>query len=717
LSIIYGINIVMHVNKKKYEKLLIINNTTEVLAENCKDYKKVSFSDLEEVINKSNNKVLFCTILLSTLDGGEISEKLNYFLENYEHVYFAAVVFARDDKAFNEFKNPFVSIPSFYYKLFRYDVDTNLLHHSIKDSFSFTLLHRTNQKLRIRLDLNAGDLRRIAYLGQSLATEHDFDKLIELILQIARELVSADGGSIYLVEHGEEEKPERIRFKKSVLILDADEFTLPIDSSSIAGYVAMTNEPLIIDDVHSLPEDAEYLFNADFDKVHDYYTKSMMVIPMINHEDEVIGILQLINRKKDFAKSLSVEEMKGEAVIPFSRKDFELLSAIGGQAAVAIENQRLIMGQKKLLESFIQLIAEAIDSKSHYTGAHCERVPILTLMLAEAACASSDELFRDFNLTSDQWYELKIAAWLHDCGKITTPVHVMDKSTKLETITDRVETVKARFQILRNEAKLKYFENIHQEKQDEIEQQKLYEKRIVNIDLMEELVCEANTGGEFLEQQKIDRIKKIAEIKYTINGEKFDLLNEEELGNLTISKGTLTDEERITINSHMVETASMLEKLPFPKQLKNVPEYATGHHEKIDGTGYPKGIYAGDMSLPARMMVIADVFEALTAGDRPYKPAMKLSRAMEIMGAMKVDNHFDPNLFDLFITSKTYFKYAGTFLSDELIDEVNEEKLLALKPKDFTLPPVSERNKRRQGFLPKYEEYLNERDHFHEIKP
>jgi HD-GYP domain-containing protein (c-di-GMP phosphodiesterase class II) len=566
-------------------------------------------------------------------------------------------------------------------------------------------------RLRSRLALSSEDLQQITEVGQALATEKDFPTLIGLILDRAKDLVDSDGGSIYLVEDKDHTaKPEYVRFMRSSLQLDADEFLLPINSSSIAGYVALKGEPLIIDDVYDLDESSEFSFNQEYDQTHNYYTKSMMVLPMRNHSNDIIGVLQLINRKKNPHKNLTVEQMKGDEVIPFSNKDYEVASSIAAQAAVAIDNQRLLDGQKKLLESFIRLIAAAIDSKSDYTGAHCERVPILTEMITRAACDATEGPLADFNLNEDEWYELRIAAGLHDCGKIVTPIHVMDKATKLQTIYDRIETVRARFEILRRDAQLDHYRRLEAGVVTAEESRSHLNDRMQEIDAMEAFIDRVNIGGEYLEEEKIQEIERIARETVSVGGETRSLLSEDEVYNLSIRKGTLTREERLIINGHMVETIRMLESLPFPRNLRRVPEYAGGHHERMDGGGYPKGLFAGDMSIPARIMAIADVFEALTARDRPYKPGIPLSRTMEIMGKMKQENHLDPVLFDFFVQSRVYQEYAERFLPPDLIDEVDEAALLAIEPNPYSLPPEEDRRKRWRGFLPEFDFLLKHQE-------
>ena len=328
-------------------------------------------------------------------------------------------------------------------------------------------------------------------------------------------------------------------------------------------------------------------------------------------------------------------------------------------AAIILDNRRLVDEQENLLESFIKLIAKAIDDKSPYTGAHCERVPVLMEMLAEAGCRNQDDIFQDFNLTDAEKYELRIAAWLHDCGKIITPVHIMDKATKLETIYDRIELVKARFAVLMVGAD----EALAAALRDDLA-----------------FVVNANIGGEFMSDEDVARLHTIGARRVVIQGVDQPVMNADEINNLSTRRGTITDEERKIMNDHMVHTVNMLEALPFPRHLRRVPEYACGHHERMDGKGYPKGLKAGEMSIPARMMAVADVFEALTASDRPYKKAKKLSEAMRIMGHMKKEHHLDPAIVDLFTREKVYLQYAQRFLPPELIDAVDEEAILAMNP-------------------------------------
>jgi hypothetical protein len=382
--------------------------------------------------------------------------------------------------------------------------------------------------------------------------------------------------------------------------------------------------------------------------------------------------------------------------------------------------------QEALLNSFIKLIAGAIDSKSPYTGSHCQRVPEITRMLARAACASDEPPFDDFDMTDKEWEALDIASWLHDCGKVTTPEYVVDKATKLETIYDRIHEIRMRFEVLKRDAEIMYWQQLAEGGNKEALQQSL-SARLQQLDNDFAFIAECNEGGEFMDDEKIERLNRIAQQtwKRTLDdrigisweeanrksktgkqplpvtehlladkpehiierqerdripadnpwGFKLDVpenkYNRGELYNLSVSKGTLSAEERYKINDHMTQTIIMLEQLPYPKHLRDVPKIAGCHHETMDGKGYPKRLTRDDMSLTARMMAIADIFEALTASDRPYKKAKTLSEAIRIMSFMRNDNHIDPDLFKLFLTSGVYKKYAERFLDPEQIDNID----------------------------------------------
>jgi HD-GYP domain-containing protein (c-di-GMP phosphodiesterase class II) len=552
-------------------------------------------------------------------------------------------------------------------------------------------------------------LRRLELLlrvGVALSAETDTNRLLETILLEAKELTRADGGTLYVREE------DSLHF--AIMRTDSLGIALggttgrlttlpPIplrdpDSGApnhrhIASFAALRKQSINIPNAYDTTR-FDFSGTKAFDSRSGYRSVSFLTIPMLDAEGRVVGVLQLINSR---------DKATGE-VVPFDDVDQQTVEVLASQAGVTLQNKLLRDAQRDLLESFIKMIAAAIDAKSDYTGGHCERVPLIAEMLARAACDIQSGPFADFTLSELEWYELKIASWLHDCGKVITPVHVMDKSKKLETIHDRIDTVRARFEVLTRDARLQAYDR-EKAGEDPVQVAADLEQELATLRDDLAFLEKTNFGGEFLSREGQQRIRKIAERTLVLSGERVPLLSEEEVQNLSISRGTLTEKERLIINAHMVHTVNILNALPFPPQLRRVPEYATGHHEKMDGTGYPRGIYAGDMSVPARIMAVADVFEALTAVDRPYKQPKKLSEVMFIMGKMKEQHHLDPEVFDLFISSGVYRKYAEQQLPPELVDAVDEAKLLAIKPPALALPAEAERKQRFKNVLPEYREW------------
>lgn len=525
-------------------------------------------------------------------------------------------------------------------------------------------------------------LKFLVDLGIALSSERNRDRLLETILLGAKRLTNADGGTLYLRTEsnglrfaimrtdslniamgGTTGKP--IPFPP-LMMFDPD--TMEPNHHNVATHCALMGETINIPDAYESDE-FDFSGTKKFDQGTGYRSKSFLTVPLKNHERDVIGVLQLLN----------AQDADGGDVIAFSDKVQPIVEALASQAAVALENQQLLQAQRDLLEAFIKVIANAIDRKSPYTGGHCQRVPIITEMLAEAANGEAKGVFEDFDLDDEGMYELRIAAWLHDCGKVTTPEYVVDKATKLETIYDRINTVRTRFEVLRRDAEIAYLRAGNEEGADAAALKIAYDAELASIESDLAFIETANIGGEFMDDADVDRINHIAKRSWRENGEMRPFLTENEVYNLTIRKGTLTTEERQIINDHIVVTLEMLSELPFPKNLRKVPEYAGGHHEKMDGTGYPNGLRGDEMSAPARMMAIADIFEALTARDRPYKKAKKLSEAVHIMSLMCKEGHIDPELFDLFLRSGVHMRYANEYLPAEQIDEVDIRKYLPVE--------------------------------------
>jgi HD-GYP domain-containing protein (c-di-GMP phosphodiesterase class II) len=515
-------------------------------------------------------------------------------------------------------------------------------------------------------------LRKIVMLneiGIMLSSEKDNDRVIELILDGAKKLTNADGGSLYRVTENDELKFEIVSTDSLDIKMggtsgnDINFAPLPLHIDGKENVSMVVTNAVLHDQTINIPDayDAEgfdFSGTRKFDENTGYRTQSILTIPMKNHEGDIIGVLQLIN---------SMDEESGDVKV-FAKEDQQLAESLASQAAVALTNKELIDEQRELFEAFIKLIATAIDEKSPYTGGHCKRLPELTMMIAEACNKEEQGPLKDFSMAEKDSYELMVAGWLHDCGKVTTPEYVIDKATKLETIYDRIHTVDTRFEVLKRDAKIEWLENKISEEE--------YQQKLAKIDEDREFVRKFNTGGEYMAEENQQRVRDIAEIRYqNIDGEQVKFLSDDEVKNLTIAKGTLTPEERQVINNHISVTIKMLDELPFPKHLLNVPEYAGGHHERMDGKGYPLGLTRDQMSVQARMMGIADIFEALSASDRPYKSGKTLTECLFILGKMKEDNHIDPDIFDVFVKEKVYLQYANEFLSEDQVDEVDHSKI------------------------------------------
>ena len=515
--------------------------------------------------------------------------------------------------------------------------------------------------------------RKISLLnevGIALSAERDFTSLLEQILIGAKHITNADGGTIYLLNAdnklemvvvqtdslnihlgGNTDKP--INFNPVSLYMDDG----TPDLSMVVTRAVIEDKPVNVTDAYNT-EGYDFSGTYDFDKSTGYHSQSFLAVPMKNHENDIIGVLQLINAKSP----------KSEDIIPFSEEDQHLVESLASQAAVAITNKQLIDSLNELFNSLVQLIATAIDEKSPYTSGHCKRLPVITMLIADAAHNTKEGEFKEFLMTNDDRYELEVAAWLHDCGKLTTPEYVMDKSTKLERIVDRIELVDLRLETIKRDAEIEKLTSIADGMNSD-EANTAYEEKIKTINDAAEFIRRHNKGGEFMHEDDIEKIKTCAKLKWkNKDGVLQPLLNQDEINNLCIVKGTLTQEERDIINNHIVATIKMLDTLPFPKHLQNVPEYAGGHHERVDGQGFPQGLMKDQMSVQARIMAIADIFEALTARDRPYKDPMKLSQAVSILKKMSETGHIDSDLFDVFIKQSVHIQYADEHLLPEQND-------------------------------------------------
>jgi HD-GYP domain-containing protein (c-di-GMP phosphodiesterase class II) len=577
-------------------------------------------------------------------------------------------------------------------------------------------------------------IQQFLAISQALSAEKDYRRLLEMILAEARNVARAEGGAILLESEDETELEiailenevtgadfggtarEEPRFRPLPLQPPQGEGEPPsVDRATVHEASAIR-----IDDIS---EDRSYDFKDLETRFagQGFQARSLLSVPLKNQLDEVIGVLQLVNART-----------KDGTFTTFSSEIVPYIEALSSDAAVALDIRRLLKVQRDLLDALIHMIAGAIDAKSPYTHGHCQRVPVIARMLAEVAHDTEEGQFADFNLSEDEWYELHLASWLHDCGKVTTPEYVVDKATKLETIYNRIHEIRMRFEVLWRDAQIEYYRGLLAGKEGEAMLEERLDQRLEELRSDFEFVAECNLGGEFMSEDRVERLQAIASQTWMRNlddrlglshleleprqgepetplpveehlladkpehviarseaagpfGEgphdfRMDVpthqYNRGELHNLSISRGTLTDEERFKINEHVVQTILMLRRLPLPRELRRVPDWAGTHHEKLDGTGYPRRLGSDELSVPERIMAIADIFEALTAADRPYHAPKTLSKAIWIMSSMCAEGHLCPGLFGLFLRSGLYLEYAQQYLQPEQIDEVDVEAVI-----------------------------------------
>ncbi|MBB1074751.1 response regulator [Rhodoferax sp. 4810] len=574
----------------------------------------------------------------------------------------------------------------------------------------------TEQELEHKVKTRTAKLDMLIKNGIMMSMEHDRTTLLDQLLQESRKLLHCDGATLYLVT---DDNTLRFAHRTRDDRLPAEEISLfnfdtglP-EERFVSTYVALHNLPVLIDDV-ALETRFDLSGTRQFDEKTGYKTISLLTVPMASITGDVMGVLQFFN---------ALHPQTG-AVIPFDTDTLGLVQALAAQAVVALDNLQLLQSQEQLMDNLFRMIATAIDAKSPYTGRHCARVPELALMLAQAAHDDQGPFggFR-FN-TADEWREFKIGAWLHDCGKVTTPEYVIDKATKLETINNRIHEIRTRFEVLLRDADIARLQAL-QRGQNPQEANAVYAQRAAQLQDDFAFLATCNTGTQPLTEADLQRLQNLASLTWLRHfddrlglscaeversaaeplaslpvqetlladkprhrierdpaqqldpryGFKMDvpdmLYNQGELYNLSVRSGTLTLEERFKINEHMITTVMMLENMRFPKALRRVPEYAGTHHETLTGSGYPRGLNAAELSIPARIMAIADIFEALTAPDRPYKQPNTVSEAIKVLFALKQSHQIDADLFDLFLSSGLYERYARQFLKPAQIDTVD----------------------------------------------
>ncbi|HDY86624.1 MAG TPA: GAF domain-containing protein [bacterium] len=543
-------------------------------------------------------------------------------------------------------------------------IDT-IFYKKIKRYFSELYTNYESAILKNELEIRTNELAELAHIGSMLMMEKDLDKLLDQILFISREITSADAGSLYLVEENEK-KEKYLRFKLSQtdsLNISYEEFTMPITKTSIAGCVAFNGETLNIEDAYEIPADKEYKLNKSFDEKFGYRTKSMLVIPLKSHTDEVIGVIQLINRKKNIEKILKTPEDFKNEIIQFDEGSETLLYSLGGQAAVAIENSLLYQSIENLFEGFVKASVTAIESRDPTTSGHSQRVAVLTVGIAEQVDKLKTGEYEDVSISKDQIKEIRYASLLHDFGKVGVRENVLVKEKKLypyefQELLDRFKFIKQNIKIENLNKKLDFLQkNGGNDYTDFFKQtDNEYGLEIKEIDEYLNTVVKCNEPS-VLEEDNLEVLKKIKEKLFMFNGSgEINALTDNEFRDLSIKKGSLNEKQRLEIESHVTHTFKFLQQVPWTKELKGIPGIAYAHHEKLDGVGYPQKLTSEQIPIQSKMMTIADIFDALTAADRPYKKAVPYQRALDILNMEMKSNHIDKDLLDLFINTKTYEK-------------------------------------------------------------
>jgi len=622
---------------------------------------------LENISEPAAQNENFLLILKETTLNENLDALIPWFEKIIENVVSLMIIseVPKDKKLFDSRIHDYISfvIPE--------NISTGLFYTVVDNAYHAMYIFVNSIQLNNELTNVYQDLRSVTKVGQALLTEKDFDTLLTLILTQAKEIVNADGGSIYIVEPSEikGQKPTKLRFKKSALHLTADEFLLDIDKNSIAGYVALIGHHLRIDDVYKLSGKEEYRFNPDYDKNFNYHTKSMMLIPMKNHHDEVIGVIQLINKKLDKNRPLTVEDMKGKWVIPFTDKCYQIISALAGQAGVAIENNILMGDIRNLFEGFVKASVKAIEQRDPTTSGHSARVADYAESMAKALDRESSGLFSSTRFTPDQLRELRYAALLHDFGKVGVREKVLVKAKKLYPM--ELDLIEWRFRYIRKtlekeliEKKFNILKNHGSDilKKEEKSLDDEFHKNLDRLNAMFEAVTKANEPS-VLEEGDFKTLETLTNKMVMLeNGIHVPFLERNEFLSLSIKKGTLDANERLEIESHVTHTYQFLNQIPWTHDLAHVPEIAHGHHEKLDGTGYPLGINAPKINVQTRIMTIADIFDALTAWDRPYKKAVPFEHALNILNDEAKNNKVDSDILKIFISAEIYKKFQSSLI-------------------------------------------------------
>jgi HD-GYP domain-containing protein (c-di-GMP phosphodiesterase class II) len=517
-------------------------------------------------------------------------------------------------------------------------------------------------------------LEKLNDIGTSLSAERDINKLLELILAKCREITAADAGSLYLVERGKEQEgaaDDQLRFKltqNDSVLAAFEEFTMPLNELSIAGYVAVSGQPLNVADAYHLPSGSTFQISRTFDEKSGYRTKSMLVVPMRDHHEKVIGVVQLINKKRDAKAVLRPVALVDETVIPFTSVDEELVTSLASQAAVALENTRLIADIRNLFDSFVRAAVTAIESRDPTTSGHSGRVAVLTVGLAEHVDAQDRGRFKDLHFTRDHLQEIRYASLLHDFGKVGVREKVLIKGKKLYVgemlvLRQRFAYIKRTLEAEHLRAKLDQVLAGRASPELLAQMDRAYDERQHEIDALMRMITQANEPT-ILEEESFRALMDLPNRSFSdMDGNQLPFLTPNEVQALSIRRGSLSEKERREIESHVTHTYRFLSEIPWTGEYRRVPEIAYAHHEKLDGTGYPRKLPAADIPIQSKMMTICDIFDALVAWDRPYKKSVPVERALHILGDEAASGKLDKDLLGIFVEAKIYEKTlpkAGT---------------------------------------------------------
>ncbi|MGZ4873648.1 MAG: HD domain-containing phosphohydrolase [Candidatus Angelobacter sp.] len=566
------------------------------------------------------------------------------------------------------------------------DVPESLLERMADNALDHIHLVHTRHEVNQKLAGASQEIHELNQIGMALSAEHDPGKLLELILTKSREFTSSDAGSVYLVESvgngrqsllfapgqqgspvQEHEPNEQLRFKlaqNDTVAVAFREVAMDINEKSIAGYVALTGEIVNIEDAYHLPADVPYSINRKFDEDSGYRTKSILAVPIRNQKEKIIAVLQLINAKRDFSARLDSHDAVDQQVLPYTPRQQEIVQSLAGQAAVALENSQLYDSIQRLFEGFVRAAVTAIETRDPATSGHSFRVANLTVALAEAVDRVDSGPYTGVRFSRDQMREIRYASLLHDFGKVGVREEVLVKAKKLYPA--QLEVIKQRFGLVRrtleNESLKSRMDFLLKNGSEKfLAAQKGFASRLADqlreVDEYAEAIIWANEPT-VLPEGNFDQLMDIASLQYEdLDGKKRPVLTMEEVQMLSIRKGSLDEEERLQIESHVLHTLSFLQQIPWTNELRNVPEIARGHHEKLNGTGYPYRLSAPEIPVQTRMMTISDIFDALAAADRPYKKAVSIERALEILELSVEDGELDPGLFEIFLSAKIFDRW------------------------------------------------------------